>query len=185
MRTVEINIFKFDELSEKVKDKVINRFRENNSMPFLKEDLEEELNHLLKENNIEKISNNDLYYSLSYSQGDGVCFTGQFKFKKYIVTITHKGHYYNHNSAIFEYEYYEPNDKEGNELKMSVDEYKIINNKFSSIYKDICKKTEKAGYGMIETKNSEDHIKEEINSNEFEFFDNGDIYNELKEITKN
>lgn len=176
MRTAEINIYKFEELSNAGKEKVINRFRDNNDISFLKEDLEEELNRLLKENNIDVINNCDFYYSLSYSQGDGVCFVGQFKYKKYRITVNHKGHYYHYRSVNFEYEYYEPYDKEGNEIVMSRDEHKAINDEFSSIYKDICLKIEKLGYDIIETENSEEHIKEDIEANAYEFYDNGDIY---------
>lgn len=179
MRSVEIDIYKFDELPDKVKEKVVNRFRENNDFPFLKDDLEEELNRLLKENNIEIIRNYDFYYSLSYSQGDGFRFVGQFKYKKYRVTITHLGHYYHYKSVNIEYEYYD-----GEEYNaISNDEYKTIDTEFSFIYKDICKKMEKFGYNIIEEENNEEHIKEEINANGYEFFDNGDIYNgEGKEV---
>jgi len=178
MRTVEINIYKFEELSNAVKEKVVNRFRDNNDTPFLKDDLEEELNRLLKENNIEVINNCDFYYSLSHSQGDGVCFVGQFKYKKYRIAVNHKGHYYHYKSVNFEYEYYEPYDKEGNEIVMTYDEHKAISDEFSSIYKDICRKIEKLGYDIIETENSEEHIKEDIKANGYEFYDNGDIYHQ-------
>jgi len=68
MKTKTINIYQFDELKPEIQKKVMDRFRENNDCPFLKDQLQEQLIDILK---INKITYNDypkMYYSLSYCQ---------------------------------------------------------------------------------------------------------------------
>ena len=165
MRQQLINVYKFEELSDEVKEKVIDRFRKDNNYPFLSDDLNEELKSLLEENKIEVSSNLKLYYSLSYNQGDGVCFVGIFKWNKYYVTINHRGNYYHRNSKEIHMEPIDDNyDNSDND-----------EDPFSNIDDTICDKLEKFGYSIIEYESTVRYIKETIEINEFEFNDNGDI----------
>ena len=173
MRTVEVNIYKFDELSDKAKERIIIRFRESNDMPFFSEELNEILKALLNENKIEILGKYNFYYSLSHSQGDGVCFVGEFKYKGYKMTITHQGNYYHYKSINIQHESY---DEEDNSKIMWDGEFRSVDDEFRSIYKNICNEIEKIGYDIIDHENSEECIKENIESNGYEFFNNGDIY---------
>ncbi len=101
MKTVSLNLYSFPELSEKAKAKALAKWNENDDMPFLADYLEDRLTGFLAENRIEdKEKSAKLYYSLSNSQGDGVCFIGSFEWKKNLITITHSGRYYHSNSKI-------------------------------------------------------------------------------------
>jgi hypothetical protein len=172
MKTKTINLYKYEELNEKAKEKALNDFRNNedNDFSFLEEDLKEFLKSLLEENKI--IYNDSLksYYSLSYSQGDGFCFIGDFKFKGYNIKITHNFRYYHNRSTdIILY------DEKGNE---DFQGYEDLENEFKNIYYSICQKCEKIGYNIMEEENSEEYIKDYFNSNDITFRENGEIENE-------
>lgn len=69
--TVEYQLYNYNELDEKVKEKVKNEISENiieDRFYFLKDDLLEYLNYN------HNISDCELDYSFSYCQGDGCCF---------------------------------------------------------------------------------------------------------------
>ena len=76
-----INIYTFDELSDDIKEKVLNKFREQNDYHFLEENLKEELNDKLQAKNITETGETSLRYSLGNSQGDGLSFIGDFEFR--------------------------------------------------------------------------------------------------------
>ncbi len=168
MRYIEVPIYKFVELNHDVKEEVLNRFRETNDMPFLDDSLMERLKELLIEHNIEVLSNLKIHYSLTHSQGDGFCFTGDFLYQGHKKVIEHHGHYYNAESVSFISSCYEEDDKDNSSSSDPYDE-------FIDIYTEICHKIEKIGYEFIYEENSEEHIRETIECNEYEFFSNGDI----------
>lgn len=70
MRTIEVNIYKFEELSEQAKGNAKYAFRD-----MIQEDRNREFNDIATEL-IEEVfpDTNDLRYSLGYSQGDGISF---------------------------------------------------------------------------------------------------------------
>lgn len=167
----EITLYNFNELSKEVQKKVIKRFQEKEEHFFLSDDMKETLKELLKENNIKGEAK--LYYSLSHSQGDGVCFVGEFEYKDVTLYITHRGHYYHSNSVIIEAQ-------ETKNLGYHIDEeeplYKQVQ-EFEVIYQTICKKLEKFGYGCIESDLEESNIIDNIEANGYTFRDSGEIEN--------
>jgi hypothetical protein len=165
MKTININVYEFDELSEKAKEKVINDFRNNNDFPFLNEQLNEELKQQLEDNKI-NYSNLKLFYSLSYCQGDGVVFTGDFIYKDFNVYVKTTGRYNHKYTASFIIED-KATGEEINNIK--------IEEEFKNIFYSICDKIEKIGYSSIEYENSEEYIKESIKANEYYFRSNGEI----------
>ena len=67
----EINIYSFEELKEDTQNKIMKDFKEiliNDNFDMLSENY----NYILKEKY--KLYNFDINFSLSYCQGDGVCF---------------------------------------------------------------------------------------------------------------
>lgn len=170
MKTKKINVYDYEELSETAKQKVLNSFRETNQYDFLDENLNEYLQELLKENKIKFACDLKLYYSLSYCQGDGVCFTGFFNWGKYNIKIIHNFNYCHKKSTNIYINYY---DKKENEQEATE---KVYNN-FKNIYYSICDKLEKAGYEYIESEDSEENIKENIVANGYTFRINGEMEN--------
>ena len=163
MREETIKIYKFKELSAEAKEKAISKYREDLDFPFLKEDLNEYLKQLLKENKIN--GEPRLLYSLSYSQGDGVCFTGTFKWKNYHISIVHNGHYVHKRSTdIFM------------ETAFGNDAKEEAYNQFKELYFDLCDKIEEDGYKIIEEEQSDERISETLKINDYEFKENGEWY---------
>ena len=177
MKTTTINLYNFDELSDEAKITALEEHNENNDFDFLSELLNEDLRNLLEEN---KINSDDekLFYSLSYSQGDGVCFVGNFEYKGVNIGVKHdNGHYYHNNSVYIEAE--EIDDDGDDDLKNDV--LKVITDEaeaeFEELYKEICDKIEKIGYSEIEYENSEEAFKELCEANEYTFEKNGIMRN--------
>ncbi|MAG77177.1 MAG: hypothetical protein CL811_10515 [Colwelliaceae bacterium] len=164
MRTKTINVYKYEELSEKAKEKALDWYRETNDYPFLYENLEEDLKIVLKDSKIRIVSDFKLFYSLSHCQGDGLCFVGVFDWKHYKVYIEHIGNYYHSNSVKIVIE-----TRFGNEAKEEV--YK----KFTEMYKELCDGLEKRGYDEIDWEDSEDTIKDTFECSEYEFDENGEV----------
>ena len=159
------NVYNFDELSEDVQEKVLDKFRENRDLPFLSEDLSEYLAEKLKDNKITYKEMPEVFYSLSYCQGDGVMFEGTVYWKSYTAKIKQSGHYYHYNSKNIEL-FSTKTDKEASDK---------VYQQFNDIYVDMCKELEKYGYEQIDYALSEKAIKETIDANEYEFTENGCI----------
>jgi len=172
MKEKTINIYKYDELNEKAKDKVLSYFRENNDYYFIEESLNESLNIKLEENKIKVLNDLDLCYSLGYCQGDGLSFLGLFKWNGYNIEIGRGnwGNYVHFNNITLEIF---KEDEEGNEK----DAPKEIEEEFKDLYDSICNNLEKEGYSFIESEDSEENIKENIEANEYTFRSNGEMEN--------
>lgn len=164
METKSINIYTFEELTDKAKEKALNNYRENNDMYFLSDDLYYHLDEKLKENNIKPLNKLKHYFSLSYCQGDGYVFLGKFQYKNYNVVIEHRGNYYHYNSKSFYI-----SDEEGNEANQN------IYDEFNDLFVSICKQIEKIGYSIIEEENNENNIIEVFKEREYLFLSNGEV----------
>ena len=157
MREVPIKIYKLEELEDKAKAIVINRFQEMSGGNLI-DTLKDELEYHLDENKVESLNTPNIYYSLSCSQGDGVCFTGKFRYKGVDFNITHRGRYSHWKSLVLEFE---DNPYEA---------------EFHEIVRDICISIERTGYAEIEYESSEKYIKELCEINEYEFLKDGTMY---------
>ena len=169
METKQIKVYSFDELSEEVKNKVIIAMQEGEEFYFLEDCLKDDLKQELKNNKITPLKEPILNYSLNYCQGDGLKFTGVFKWRQYQVFIND-----GHLSNLYQHSYTTDINLEtlkGNEVKEKTEE------EFKNLYHSICKDLEKIGYAYIEDALSEDSIKEQIELNEYIFFENGKIAN--------
>ena len=201
----EINIYKFDELKEDTQNKIIKDFKEiliNDNFDMLSENF----NYILKDNY--KLYNFEINYSLSYCQGDGVCFyNNKYNllsyevlknkdtknaniFEKYIIEndlindellqylengynlgIFKRNSNYSYAATCFiDYEYYY-NDDEKEAINKYIDS---LVNILYKLYINICEELEKIGYSNYNV--SDQEVKEYISDQEFEFLENGEIY---------
>ena len=176
--TKTYKIYKYEELSDKAKEKARDDYNDDDNLEFLLPDLmNNELDYFLEENKIEVLNNKHVHYSLNYCQSDGCCFVGTYRWKDYNIKITHHGHYSHHRSVYFEFE----NTAEipdgwteaDQDARMDEDE-----TEFKEIYRDICLKLEKSGYDEIEYQHSEANFKELCNGNDWEFLENGDLWHD-------
>lgn len=163
MKVIKTNVYTFDELDEKAKERARDWYREIDDLPFLEEDMSQKLGELLKKSKIKEIRDVNVQYSLAYCQGDGAMFTGVFGWGDYIATIKHRGHYYHSNSKEIELSH----DETGEDAN-SID-YET----FEKIYQNICQELEKTGYKYIEYARSNEAVDESILSNEYTFTKEG------------
>lgn len=164
MRTEEIQIFNFDELSDEAKEKAINHYREYDRIEWLSDALDNSLIDSLKQNDIEGTP--ELRYSLSYCQGDGVSFTGKFIWKKLNIDISVVDNHYTHKNTVS----IDIFDDEVNEVSEDVYE------EFKQLYSLLCDEIEKYGYSIIEEVQSDEYIKQAFDDLEYEFTVNGEVW---------
>ena len=166
MEKKEIKVYKFEELDDKTKEKVIERFREEEEHFFLKDALKIELEEILNKRGY-IITNIKPYYDLSYSQGSGFMFEGVIEKNNITYKIRHSGFYYHYNSKEIE--------------AYNTDYEEIDTTEFNEEYITICKELEKYGYSIIEAALKEENIIETIEANDYLFFYNGEIANQYIE----
>ena len=166
MKTKTIQLYEYHELSEKAKLRALRDWNENNDMPFLQSMLNDECGQLLKEHDIECVSNHPVcLYSLSHCQGDGLMFEGEFYWRGLNIKITHSGHYYHKYCRRIE----------------TIDKYfssEQEEKEFCAIYESICDKLERYGYDIIDEETSEAHFIDLCNEMGYTFREDGTIENE-------
>lgn len=167
MKKVEIEIYNYDELDEKVKEKLLeDEMKAQHEFyieTYLYDDLKEKALSLIEEeykDSIFKLRDKDikLWYDLSYSQGSGAMIEYDLIDNHYnTIKIRHDNGMYYHQYS-FKLDYYDEIDEEALREKII-----RINNKLT-----------KYGYDLIE----KDNDKEEalLYLREFEYFENGQIY---------
>jgi len=166
MKIKEIKLYEFKELSKESKEIAINKWYEHEDYPFMCEDLTESLKCLLEMNKINEVNNLKLHYSLSYCQGEGVCFTGDFKWKNYNISITHNFHYCHKRSTDINIT--TQSDNEASD--------KVYSN-FKELYYSICDDIEKEGYEILEYRMSEEEFEDHCLSMDYTFLSNGIMEN--------
>lgn len=170
--TKKYQVFTFDELSQEAKDKARQDFNDNMDYPFLEDDLREYIHEELETADYKVIgiatSENPSirpYYSLSYSQGDGLMFEATLEDKEgNIYTIKHSGHYYHERSTSIT-----GTNQEGDEIDTTYFE--------ENVYIPICQRIAKRGYEVIEWQESEEQFAETCEANEYTFLENGKMFN--------
>lgn len=186
--TKEYKVYEFNELKEDVKQKVIDKWYENEDYLFLTNDIKEEKNQIDK-----YFTDVTLIYSLSYSQGDGLSFKGEFNLlqwlkdktnlktsvinalNEYIYTVNSKGskgHYCYASKWDIQYDYnsdidYPHIEKIWVKIFCDIQDY----------YIDICKKLEEFGYSILDYRMNFKEFNEMCQSNEYNFLEDGKMVN--------
>ena len=169
MKTKTIEIYEFDELKKDIQDKVVQKFIANNEFECLSEDLKFLLEEELEKEKIELIRDFGIYYNLGYSQGDGFCFEGTYKWKNKYIIITKSDHHYDHKYTT---------DITVYDDQLLSKENDKMEEKFKEVYYSICDKLEKYGYDIISAETDESNVIDFIQMNEYMFRENGEIENE-------
>jgi hypothetical protein len=178
MKTKTINLYSYDELSEKAQEKALGEWNEGNDYPLMQSDMINRLKEVLEERGIKYDEDSiDVRYSLSHSQGDGFMFEGVLEWGKYTIYIKHDGnpHYYHSHTANIEIQ---ETDNLGFHVENEKDE-----KAFEDIYQSICKEMEDIAYGEIEYQMSEELFQQTCEANEYTFREDGTMENfNLKNI---
>ena len=164
MKTITTNVYEFDELSDKAKEKARDWYKEGDDFDSLSDDMTEALSTLLKKNKI-KCDKPDIQYSLGYCQGDGAMFAGVCEWKKYTIKVTQSGHYYHYNSKQFAITLTKTGEEPVN--------YAEVEEKFNTVYVKMCRELESVGYKYIEYQRSNESVDENIRANEYTFTESG------------
>ena len=146
----------FDALNDEAKEKAREWFRDSNDMPFLTENIGEFITEELTEAGYTINVPVEVFYSLSYSQGDGVSFTVTLERNGGRYFVTRNGHYMHDMTMDVSCESLE--DFASVECKSQLEEMRAI-----------ARKAEKFGYRQIELENSDEVVDENILANEYTF----------------
>lgn len=185
MRTIEVPIYTYDELSQSAKDRVKQWLNEDDW--GLTELLESDLSdHYC-------IPDAKLSYSLASCQGDGVSFTGQWEGEEMLSIIskayegnvpprlakalpyftlkfTRISHHYAHAYTV-QTELYSDRYLSDNIYRLIEQAEKVINNYRISI----CKSLDKTGYAEIEYQYTDEYASETCKRNDYEFYEDGSL----------
>ena len=161
--TKTFNIYEFEELSQVIQEELIKKEEENIRQCDIENFLEEEMYNLaellLEENFGEKAILKNVYYSLSYCQGDGAMIEFDLKYCGKDIEIRHNPHCHYYHERSFEIISDNLTENQENKLKE-----KIIK---------INEQLTKYGYQYIE----EDRTEEAIELlKDCMFYENGKIY---------
>lgn len=199
MEQITINVYKFEELSEEAKKVAIKHernYRQTDGEPlmFFRESCEDKA----KEHGFE-IENRGLTYSLFYSQGDGLSFSGNYleteklfnevlgqgkeKTAKLLtenctlIIKQNRGHYcYASKSDVDLYlENYTSSINVVNTNNIDIVVGKVLNI-IEDKYMALCKELERMGYAEIEWYSSDETIIEELQNRDSEYTEDGKIY---------
>lgn len=116
------DIYNFDELDKEIQEKLIEEEKEAQTEfyyeTFLQNDMEDEAKRLLHEYFGDKAEFENVYYSLSWQQGDGAMIEfNTYYYGKY-VEVRHSGYYY--HARCFSINTYELTDKQEEQLKKKI-----------------------------------------------------------------
>lgn len=189
--TIKRELYLFNELNKKAQERALNQEIDNRNQTI---DLNDYWAESMTENIREKypyLEDIKLYFSLGYSQGDGVSIEADVNLKAF---LKHKGLYnklawvleddnteiylsvkcvsdrYFGNGSRVETDLY--NDNLSERANKQIERIKDL---MQDDINNINKETEKSGYLFIEDSTSEDTIKEYFKDFEIEFLESGEI----------
>lgn len=187
MKTQTINTFTFNELSEKVQIKVLDKFRYDFNNYSFEDYLNEDFNLELS---INGFYDSNIYYSGFYSQGNGLCFDAKINInffcetenEKRILKLIENGYIENFTIEKNNFSYHYSHEK-----TRYTDFWSTEKNNIDKVLNELCKKIENKRlelcckfYSILEKDNdsfySDENIKQIIIENEYEFFEDGNIF---------
>ena len=185
MKTKTITVYEFKDLDKEARDYAKSKYYEFEDYSFLTYDLTESL-----KDKAPYWKDINLQYSLSYSQGDGLSFSGELDIdlflktkmpqikrmkvmKEFIYKIYstgNRGHYTyaSRNDVDIDFNY-----QTGKEYKRLEKQAFYILDAVRDDYLALCKKLEKEGYEILEYRMDDDEFQEHCEANNYEFDVNG------------
>lgn len=192
MKTIEVKLFEFEELSAEVQAKVIKKFADinvhddwhNDSLETFKEELSEV-----------GFTDAEISYSGFWSQGDGLSFDANIDIDKFAETTNEKrianlinngeldnfeikktsfANHYSHEKTRYVDEPYLPSNKHKN-LESILEAFK---EKINDKRLELCRKYYQALETEFDSLKTEEAIKETIIENEYTFLENGERFDE-------
>jgi|GEM_PF-1801006 len=195
MKTIEIQLYQFEELSQDAKANAISNYRANqwangDNLSFFSENCTEVLKDM-------GFTNPNVQCSLSYSQGDGLSFSADSYtgLRDIVIGVIGAHHpkiadFITDNLTVKisgntgRYCYASKSDIDiyldvyaaCNETPLINDVIEKVQAGLTSVYMEICEQLEKDGYSEIEYEDSDKFISESLISNEYNFTEDGELY---------
>lgn len=197
MKTIEVKLYKINELSEESKKIAIEREKKEEKEFYLGTCFELDLTEYAKEllqKNFKNAVFNRMMYDLGYSQGDGAMIEFSWtiedlnkKYKKLTpkelkkisdigyteIKINHQGWYYHERSFDVDYQDFTYYDDELEKIQEKID--KMI----ESFEEDIINMNEqlkKEGYSIIESEETDEETEKRLLEQEYYFYSDGSFY---------
>jgi len=187
MRIITKEVYKFSELSEEIRKKVIERWYDNEDYPYLTDDLLQKLAHFDK---AKIFSDVKMAYSLSNCQGDGLSFSSTINLEAFLKKVYSKklssekirlllDYIYKvfsqHNKGMYCYYHksdvcFTYNEDEKDNMEQL---WRDVFAEIQTYYCDMCKKLEKSGYAILEYRPSDSEFSEFSDDNNYEYYSNG------------
>lgn len=186
MRTITItkNVYKFEELSKDVQEKIADNNFESYPVEFITENMEYQLEDTI-------FSNPQISWSLSHYQGDGVSFKADIDTED-MLEKCYPELKRSVKNAIINNVVFKSKGAGGSNSFVSRDNIAVgydypqtydlfdalietIQLKISKIYVDLCIDLEKIGYDEIEYQSSIENAQENADENEYEYYENGEL----------
>lgn len=204
MRERTLKTYMFDELSEKAQETALENFKKHYEYPFFCEDLTDLFNDRLAELGL---PNEDVQWSLSYSQGDGVAFYGSVDVETYLeknnlrdkyapifldgdcmvsITIKKSDSFwnYNHANTMVVYVDTEWDSEETVEFRFAETLITELEERFKDHIADVSHELEQMGYDHIEYINGDEFMRETLICREEEYTADGiEISSAIIEVT--
>lgn len=166
MKTIEISLLNYQELSPVAKERALNDWNEYNDDPMLPAHLSNLIKEELDARGIKYDTDSiNVMYSLGYSRGDGLMFEGTLypaygKDRAYVAYIKQSGYYYHEKSRSIEWR---------NEDESDADEDMKDYADFISVYESVCRKVRDAGYAELEYQRSAEAFEAACDANKYTF----------------
>ena len=197
MREITQKIYKYEELSEKAKERAKNEYREffqECRSDFFYRDFVEEL----RENGFKSL---EPQYSLSHCQGDGCSVVGKIYLEEILnneeimenfdkdeirrleyidceveneIKIEHNSNYYYHaNTMSFYANVYVNTYTHGRDWELMIDVFDKLEGVLEDYFIGLCNRMEDVGYEVIY---DEEGLEEELMELDYEYYENGTSY---------
>lgn len=165
--TKKFNVYEFDELDKKVQDELIEKeIQEQHDFyceVLLEEDMEEKAKELLKKYFGDKADFKNVYYSLSWCQGDGAMIEFDTYYYNKFVKVRHSGNYY--HSMSFKIDDISTYDEYLTDTQTEQLEAKIIR---------MNGELETYGWKLVDYYITDDEAKDYLR--DFKYFENGEVF---------
>lgn len=189
MRTKEINIYKFEELSDTIKTKIIENWHEREN-----DELKIEMDYYVSELP-QYLSNVIVAYCFGYSQGDGVSFSADFDLEEYCIykKIKMKTSVYNVINTNYQIAFRGNTGRHtyarADQVSLSwyhgkackrLEAYLVgLRDEIASDYMEMCKTLEKKGYRHLEYRMSFTEFAEFSENNGYEYLEDGELVSDF------
>jgi hypothetical protein len=164
METVTTKVYNYTELSDEAKEKAREWYKEGDELPFLPEDINEQAHNIINNHkDLDDVVIENIFYSLSYCQGDGLMIEMTGNYKEFHFKVKQNGHYNHERSTTISLWNDECEEEDHEEFE-------------EKVYIPICEELRDFGYDTIESMNNDEFVADALTNNDYQFYSDGSLY---------